>query len=194
MWWDTFYPKLGLAPLDEFSRINATRDYIPVRMIGATTWMLSAILYRKTDAVVVCHSYEREPFWSMFLDLADKAKEPVKWKSGSQYEIRLKAGWRVKFAPTVNIGDRQGVIYDDQEWKERLIRRLHGPYAMIREIRQEIDPRPGGTFTYHAYAEDSEYLMELTYNAFDELRVSYGVKYIPVSARWPDWVKHGRTR
>lgn len=51
---------------------------------------------------------------------------------------------------------RQFIEFDDALWKARLFRRLQGPYAMIREIREDDEGR------FQGYAEDDEHVMEFT--------------------------------
>jgi hypothetical protein len=56
----------------------------------------------------------------------------------------------------------RGVIFNDEEWAERMVRRAKGPFAMIREIRRAPVMPFGSEYEYRAYAEDQEFLMELT--------------------------------
>lgn len=172
------YSELGLDPVDTFAstrvahnKIHANRKGGPAehRGIGATTWMLvniTANLLDGKDVILTAISFpvvERvlSEAVTMFTKLGIaivKHQNHIEIKA-SKAALRWAVDSREMDSRVTRQVGSSGVVFNDDDWKDRLKRRTQGPFAMITEIRfveDESGPQ------YLAYAEDDEFLLELS--------------------------------
>ncbi len=175
-YWDRAYRILGLDPLDDHIRkvveehVRAGRDTGDAdafRSIGASTWMCvcaARTILKKEDALIRAPSLVVGEFLikrvkHAVLKLSDLDPDVPKVEVAEDRmkgHIRFTNRTRVYHASTDSGTSRfQGIIYHDDRWKERAVRRFHGPFAMIKAIRKQGE-------RLLAFAEDDEPLMELT--------------------------------
>lgn len=184
------YMALGFIPLDEFMthqhRANLSRIIFPdtdtYRGIGATTWMQVTAIARAQQGgniMLVAPTMHRA---KLLLDMAWHLADQLTYVpagTGAQFRIgngMIYVGTQAD-VPSQTRGRIPPTVYSDDEWKARAIRRIQGPYAMIREIRWEAGQ-------YAAYAEDNEYLMNLT--ADGAYQASQNDPTIISIGWWPD--------
>ena len=158
------YEVLGLEPLDDFITSRA-QDNPSYRCIGASTWMCVRVvlgLAKGEDALVVAPSLERgRPLRDLIgvyarrlFALNPRQRRPDLLDFGKA---------KVAFSGQANVVGRAGfpgTRFSDEDWKRRAIRRAQGPFAMVRVIRRETDI--SGNVHFYGYAEEDEYIMELT--------------------------------
>lgn len=178
MYWDEPYRKLNLTPLDEYIHNcvwNRSRDAVPLkvipthpafRAIGASTWMAVCAAWTICDGRDVLLIAENLS-WAEHLMIMVKdytlLLSPKEWE-GSRVSVEAVMKERIKFSngtcvyyTALRRHERfKGVVFDDNSYKARAIRRALGPFAMTQIIRLEDFGK------YNAYAEEDELLMELT--------------------------------
>lgn len=174
---DEAYKILRLTPLDQFISQQVARNGAALRPrkkmtawdlsqaelrrykgIGATTWMCVRVALALMDGqevtIIDADILQRASVSTVILDVLTRLGltiSPV-WGVGGTFDFSNGAVLRVRGAVSeVN----RGILFSDAAWKTRAVCRAEGPFAMLREIRYEN----GG---FHAYAEDDEYLLELT--------------------------------
>lgn len=141
------------------------------RQIGATKWMAAnaaLVVIRGKSVQVVDRSYGngktiaktiREMCWIM-TGVNDNSliHDVMDYKGFTSSSKRIKSGV---------------TVFHDEQWKERAVRRIQGPFAMTREIRYEQGK-------YVAYAEDNERLMVIAPDGLMDFM-----------AKWPNVVAVG---
>jgi len=148
------------------------------RGIGATTWMLvsAALRMAQEDVLIVApdHQIERK-LQDLLNDILANLGHATAWERRNSLTVLASQGHSAYFSTNKNSqGQVVGMVggtrriqaraYEDVLWKTRAIRRAEGPFSMVREIRL-IDCSWESTAApakYHAFAEDDEFLFEMT--------------------------------
>lgn len=133
------------------------------RQIGATTWMAAhaaAEVMARNPILILSHSF------SFGKEIAAQVSRIVQSVTGVAPDRALikwvdQTGFVSDTDPTP-----KSQLFHDFQWKERLVRRLQGPFAMTREIRYEAGK-------YVAYAEDDERLMTLAPDGLMDFMVKH---------------------
>jgi hypothetical protein len=184
---DEAYKELGLTPWDEFATAAIERNFAAAtrdeeiaehldsplyRRIGTSTWMtvnaaldvlhggnagvagenqrISILLLGQTHRVILALLEK--------LSVRGVQVSPV---DGGVFMVTSHITNTVRGCAASEIHkyvERSALArhwFIEDNWKARLIRRTQGPYQMIREVRLEDG-------CYRAYAEDDEFLFELT--------------------------------
>lgn len=147
------------------------------RQIGATTWMkahAAAALLDGRNVLMVARSYaSAEHIATSMLDMI-RTQKSIEVQTGSQIKVGLASlRWTDHTGFTTAQRGFSGVMFHDEQWKERAVRRALGPFHMTREVRYEHGK-------YVAYAEDNEQLMTLAQEGLRDFLV-----------KWPDVVAVG---
>lgn len=160
------------------------------REIGATTWMLvsAAVQMEKEDVLIVApdHQIERK-LQDGLKEILEKLMFPTEWRRESGLTVLAARGNRAFFSTNQSSQDAVvvGMVgtnrvrakpYEDILWKTRAIRRAEGPFSMVREIRL-VDrswESMAAPSKYHAFAEDDEFLFEVTLEGALDLIKSNG--------------------
>jgi len=184
----TLYSRLGLTPLDEFlqasyqqnqSRLTVgglldtpaelSSETESMRQIGATTWMcvraMMDLLAGRSVTILTPYGHDEQ---IRILSVVRGHMRVLNNETGTVLPARN----RVRFSrallsvlATPDPRNQHDLVYDDVEWAERARRRLGGPYEMMREVRLENG-------VLRAYAEEDEFLMELTPEAANDILAS----------------------
>ncbi len=211
--WASLYRRAGLKPWDDFlfevlgNRSLAT--YQPgkgYRRIGITTWMAARAALDLEDGKSIAVVAETRSHVDVLrdavirfvrvLDPSATISNQLNYqfisssRSGFKNDPRLYSEVRPPRTPNAMPGMTQSPVpgvrnYLNSEWQDRLTRRAHGPFAMLREIRFEKD-------RWVAYAEDDEELLELPV----ETVLSYEAQGFPVKTnrKARKLLKHARLR
>ena len=184
MYWEEPYKKLGLQPLDDFlrqqHRANLSRDIglsfgNDYKQIGSTTWMCACAaycIYNSHNAdLVTSQARDTKSEASRLLDITEEMVERLQPIVAPRLPRQIKSMTEVRFRNGIllraltktdmakHLFGNAAMMFDEDTWKARAIRRLHGPFAMVRNIRWKVNS-PQSDFP--AYAEDEEYLFTLT--------------------------------
>lgn len=117
------------------------------RQIGATTWMAAHVAVAVSQNIlttIVASNFAHSKniadkvFHMLGIKPGDLPPGTLVWTDTNGFTLARKPKWTT--------------VFHDDQWKERAVRRLHGPFAMTREVRYEYGK-------YVAYAEDDERLM-----------------------------------
>jgi hypothetical protein len=158
------YKKHHLMPLDDFifqSRTGDGENTDDYACIGATTWMLvrAAIALQDGKNVILTFLEGNQQFRISCLQKA-RTYSGLSTLSAGNMKIGFVAGnWIMAGVEKVTPKDMAVtniVVFDDEEWKKRTIRRAKGPFEMWQITKKTEDGRA------FAYAEDEECLFELS--------------------------------
>ncbi len=174
------YAQLGLTPFDEYIERETQRNRTlgrtgpdEFRHIGASTWMcLTALLALDNGQDVLVLAETTKEVWRLRDDILKRANQlmiarpilgvpqlgrPPMEESTKYYTVgKGKLQWGRGGAGVVGAVGRRGKVFNNEEWKQRAIRRAKGPFAMVRRIvRKKAN-------LYAAYAEGGEFLLDLT--------------------------------
>ncbi len=165
------YKKLGLWPLDDWRRNRHKKNKHPsiYKGLGASTWMCvrAALQLDYGDILLVG---ENMSFAQRLATQIDEYAEKLMgihvchkhtiwdWECSNGTHIRLtSAALGVRIA---GMAGHRGLVFNDWDWAERMKRRAQGPFAMVRFIHRK--QKIGRAESMYAYAEEAEYLMELS--------------------------------
>lgn len=169
--------RYALATIDRSRSLNSQEVY---RQLGATTWMCvrAAMALEETNVLLVGNHGAHQA--RTMVDRTARFAETLHGievthdysnqmvYSSAQHKLEMSNMAELRWT-TCHIGERvsgatgfRGLVFNDWLWAERMKRRANGPFAMVREIRLEKDE--SGLLMLSAYAEDNEYLMELTFD------------------------------
>ena len=160
MYWDKAYLKLNLTPLDEYihncvwNRTVAKRIVVPPRVIpqhpafraiGASTWMCVCAAWTICDGRDVLLVTTDLPLAELLMRvvrnyalLLTMEGPRISVESTRKERVRFSNGACVYGTSILNRNERfKGVVFDDNGWKERAIRRALGPFAMAQTIKHE---------------------------------------------------------
>ena len=171
-----------LILLDRFiemrMRHNTANSLSQYQGIGATKWMFiraAMSLQDGKNVLLVFPEYSIPNFnLRMVTELTDLAV--VDMQVG---KFTLENGaWVLVTSEWVVAKSESFVVFNDDEWKQRTIRRARGPFDMQREVRTV----GGRSF---AYAEDDEFLFELAPAEFMNVPEDAieAVKWAPMSIK-----------
>jgi len=175
------YAQLGFDPLDEFMSKGSMMDHGQPRRLGATTWMLVAILHHlkqgKQHVYILADNFQMvdgiiQRLKSLILMSKDMN---IRWESTHQRELRCRNSvyvrWGSRDVDVRGAAQHAYKFFDDLEWHQRAVRRLKGPFAMMREVRL-VNGR------YLAYAEDDEFLFETYRDVAEEMGRKNPIKFV----------------
>ena len=166
------------------------------RNIGATTWMLvsAAIQMGESDVLIVSHSQDwQRKMQERMKDILQGLHFQWSWQRRNNLTALGARGHFAYFS--VNTGrlnpeakvvgnvsvhnasntlKLKAVPFEDEVWKEKAIKRLKQPFERIHEIRMEDHSweSAAAPSRFLAYAEDDEFLFELTREGALELAQS----------------------
>ena len=170
------YTKMGLLDVDEHAHrehaenlnligTGCTQD-LYYRRLGATTWMCAhaaQVVLQDRPVLIVTGNYSHGQ--SIAITIRDMCQKMTGVLSSTDPEKTL-IHWRDEKGFQSTTKPFKGTPFYDKEWAKRLARRVQGPYAMIREIREE-----NGKF--NGYAEDDEYVLEFTSEGVERFLVEH---------------------
>lgn len=165
----------GIVDPDYKDPRRGTTSY-QYRGIGATTWMLvsAALRMEREDVIIVAtdHQIERK-LQDGLKDILERLGFSTEWRRENGMTVLAAQGNRAFFS-TNNNGQEAVVVglvgmnrvpakpFEDVLWKTRAIRRVEGPFSMVREIRKKDGSWGNEPDKYQAFAEDDEFLFEMT--------------------------------
>ena len=158
------YESMGLLDVDDFLALRSALFGDSPRQVGASTWMAAhaAVQFMQGNNIAIIDGSRMlaETNAKLVADMVRRFSLPDKLKvSRSHYQLGpnvLVWNDQTKKALRVRGSSIEWREFHEHFWRERLRRRIQGPFAMIREIRQTSDGRIFGM------AEDDEIVMELT--------------------------------
>lgn len=135
------------------------------RQIGATTWMAAHAAQR---VIAGDHVLILTGRFSQGQPIADTIREMCS-KMGELTDTHPSVTlihWMDQKGFASSTKPPKGIPFHDEQWKERAVRRVQGPFAMTREIRYERGK-------YVAYAEDDEQLMTVAPDGLMDFMVKW---------------------
>jgi len=207
------YTRLGLTPLSLHMKLQIGENrrtwpgsILPLdlnqqpkeifRQMGATTWMcVRAAMALEKESVLIVGCYGPHQVMEMVNRVALFAERLGITTSSHAYRDRIEMdnGAEIRWTTTspgqkiVGARGHRGPVFSDWEWAERMERRAKGPFAMIREIRAIRSSTNGEVVCLYAFAEESEFLMELTPEGAEELAANQTVRCV-------GWTPRHKTR